>query len=188
MLRKGRIRTIANRLTRQSFRNAHGFGFMGKTGRLMIALLAFVLAMFPFETWHPLNAQDPSPAPSGSMMPPENLPRVVGPGVLPDLMYMRNSKGEEILVPRARYEDFERLLMETELGGEGLTATPSLNQLDLVIEPVTDYAKIQVRGMISLKKANRTTWTVPIALSQLQWIPGGKEGSGVANKQNDSNL
>ncbi|MFN6302681.1 MAG: hypothetical protein ACK42H_10855 [Planctomycetota bacterium] len=188
MLRKGRIRTIAKRLTRQSFRNAHGFGFMGKTGRLMIALLAFVLAMFPFETWHPLNAQDPSPAPSGSMMPPENLPRVVGPGVLPDLMYMRNSKGEEILVPRARYEDFERLLMETELGGEGLTATPSLNQLDLVIEPVTDYAKIQVRGMISLKKANRTTWTVPIALSQLQWIPGGKEGSGVANKQNDSNL
>jgi len=63
---------------------------MGKTGRLMIALLAFVLAMFPFETWHPLNAQDPSPAPSGSMMPPENLPRVVGPGVLPDLMSKRN--------------------------------------------------------------------------------------------------
>lgn len=121
-------------------------------------------------------------------MPPENLPRVVGPGVLPDLMYMRNSKGEEILVPRARYEDFERLLMETELGGEGLTATPSLNQLDLVIEPLTDYAKIQVRGMISLKKANRTTWTIPIALSQLQWIPVGNDGPAGSVSQSDSDL
>lgn len=154
----------------------------------MIGLSALVLALFPFEAWHLLRAQDPSPAPSGSMMPPENLPRVVGPGVLPDLMYMRNSKGEEILVPRARYEDFERLLMETELGGEGLTATPSLNQLDLVIEPVSDYAKIQVQGMISLKKANRTTWTVPIALSQLQWIPPGNTGTGEANEQSDSKL
>ncbi len=154
----------------------------------MIGLWAFVLALFPFEAWHLLRAQEPSPAPSGSMMPPENLPRVVGPGVLPDLMYMRNSKGEEILVPRARYEDFERLLMETELGGEGLTATPSLNQLDLVIEPVSDYAKIQVQGMISLKKANRTIWTVPIALSQLQWIPPGNSGTGEANEQSDSNL
>lgn len=154
----------------------------------MIGLSALVLALFPFEAWHLLRAQDPSPAPSGSMMPPENLPRVVGPGVLPDLMYMRNSKGEEILVPRARYEDFERLLMETELGGEGLTATPSLNQLDLVIEPVSDYAKIQVQGMISLKKANRTTWTVPIALSQLQWIPPGNTGNREANEQSDSKL
>ncbi|MFZ4080838.1 MAG: hypothetical protein ACOYKN_06400 [Pirellula sp.] len=117
-------------------------------------------------------AQDPpSSGPASGMMPPENLPRVVGPGVLPDLMYMRNDKGEEILVPRTRYEDFERLLMETDLGGEGLAATPSLTQLDLVIEPVSDYAKVQLRGLIAMKKSNRTTWTVPIALSQLQWIP-----------------
>jgi hypothetical protein len=119
----------------------------------------------------------------GGMMPPENIPRVVGPGILPDLMVMRNQKGEEILVPRARYEDFERLLMETEIGGEGLAATPSLNQLDLLIEPVSDYSKVQVRGLISLKKANRTTWTVPIALSQLQWIPSQRAplGSQVEN-------
>ncbi|MFM7929297.1 MAG: hypothetical protein ACKO9Q_16445, partial [Pirellula sp.] len=70
MSRKGRI------FTRQG------------TGRLVIGLLAFVLALFPLAAWHVSSAQDPSPAPSGSMMPPENLPRVVGPGVLPDLMYM----------------------------------------------------------------------------------------------------
>lgn len=141
---------------------------MARSGSLVLIALALGAVLFA-GTGH---AQDPPSSPSpGGVMPMENLPRVVGPGVLPDLMYMRNEKGEEILVPRARYEDFERLLMETELGGEGLAATPSLNQLDLIIEPVADYAKVQVRGLISLKKPNRTIWTVPIALSQLQWLP-----------------
>ena len=118
---------------------------------LRLGWLALVVLVFgPGATMHKGHAQDPPTSPpAGGVMPMENLPRVVGPGVLPDLMYMRNEKGEEILVPRARYEDFERLLMETELGGEGLAATPSLNQLDLVIEPIADYAKVQVRGLIA---------------------------------------
>ena len=147
--------------------------FWAMRATLRLGWLALVVLVFgPGATMHKGHAQDPPTSPpAGGVMPMENLPRVVGPGVLPDLMYMRNEKGEEILVPRARYEDFERLLMETELGGEGLAATPSLNQLDLVIEPIADYAKVQVRGLIALKKPNRTTWTVPIALSQLQWLP-----------------
>lgn len=156
------------------------------SSQLLYVLIGFWISFLPLDAMHRLSAQDPTTTPSGSMMPPENLPRVVGPGVLPDLMYMRNSKGEEILVPRARYEEFERLLMETELGGEGLSATPSLNQLDLLIEPVSDYAKVQVRGMIALKKANRTTWTIPIALSQLQWIPASKEGAEGSPKPDES--
>jgi len=145
-----------------------------------VSKLAILLFLTVADQPAPSHGQESPAVPPGGMMPPENLPRVVGPGVLPDLMYMRNDKGEEILVPRARYEDFERLLMETELGGEGLAATPSLNQLDLLIEPVTDYAKVQVRGLISLKKANRTTWTVPIALSQLQWLLDGTSSSEIS--------
>ena len=104
-------------------------------------------------------------------MPRENLPRVVGPGILPDLMVMQNEKGEEILVPRTRYEDFEKILLETEFGEQGIGGNASINQLDLVIEPIADYAKVDVRGTVVLKKPNRVARTVAIGLGQLQWLP-----------------
>jgi hypothetical protein len=148
------------------------FAMLGLPARWLVGVWAMLMISgMSLDLVRHAMGQDPQTVPPGGMMPPENVPRVVGPGVLPDLMYMRNQKGEEILVPRARYEDFERILMETELGSEGLAATPSLNQLDLSIEPKSDYADIQVRGWISLKRPNRTTWTVPIALGQLQWMP-----------------
>ena len=163
------------------------FAFLRYLGRSAARILFLTFLVFGHCLEHRPNAlgQEPQAMPPGGIMPPENLPRVIGPGVLPDLMYMRNEKGEELLVPRARYEDFERILMETELGGEGLAATPSLNQLDLVIEPKTDYADVQVRGLLLLKRANRTTWTVPISLGQLQWLPRDSEADDSAKDSKD---
>ena len=143
MSRTGRDRQFEENLSFEHAAESRcGLGSIAFQPRIPSWFIAiFVTVFFCGVLAKSICAQDPpSSGPASGMMPPENLPRVVGPGVLPDLMYMRNDKGEEILVPRTRYEDFERLLMETDLGGEGLAATPSLTQLDLVIEPVSDYA------------------------------------------------
>jgi hypothetical protein len=117
-------------------------------------------------------------------MPRDGAAEILGTGVLPDLMLMRNEKGEEVLVPRTTYEDFERRLMDYQLGENGRGGLPNLTQLDLTIEPVSDYAKVNARTSLLLKQPNQVLWEVPLGLGQLQWLPSygpkaeGIDGSG----------
>jgi len=117
-------------------------------------------------------------------MPRDGGAEILGTGVLPDLMLMRNEKGEEVLVPRTTYEDFERRLMDYQLGENGRGGLPNLTQLDLTIEPVSDYARVSARTSLLLKQPNQVLWEVPLGLGQLQWLPSygpkaeGIDGSG----------
>lgn len=104
-------------------------------------------------------------------MPKEGQPEVLGTGLLPDLMLMRNERGEQVLVPRTTYEDFERRFMEYQFGDSGRGGAPNLTQLDLTIEPMGDYAKVQAKTSLVLKQPNQVLWEVPLGLGQLQWLP-----------------
>lgn len=104
-------------------------------------------------------------------MPKEGQPEVLGTGLLPDLMLMRNERGEQVLVPRTTYEDFERRYMEYQFGDSGRGGAPNLTQLDLTIEPMGDYAKVQAKTSLVLKQSNQVLWEVPLGLGQLQWLP-----------------
>ena len=104
-------------------------------------------------------------------MPPDRVPDLLKPGIRPDVFYMKNEKGEEVLIPRASYEAFERSLIDASrsttenLAGIGLTA------LDLLVEPDREYAKVKVNGRLSLPAEMKSWFSLPIALGQLQWIP-----------------
>lgn len=104
-------------------------------------------------------------------MPPDRVPDLLKPGIRPDVFYMKNAKGEEVLIPRASYEAFERSLIDTSRSTTENPAGIGLTALDLLVEPDREYAKIKVNGRLSLPTEMKSWFSLPIALGQLQWVP-----------------
>ncbi|MBM3965588.1 MAG: VTT domain-containing protein [Planctomycetes bacterium] len=114
-----------------------------------------------------LSGQETTP----KSMPPDRIPDLLRPGIRPDVFYLKNEKGEEVLIPRATYEAFERSLIDASRSAVENPAGIGLSSLDLLVEPDRDYAKVKVNGRISLPTETKSWFPVPIALGQLQWIP-----------------
>jgi hypothetical protein len=114
----------------------------------------------------------PAQEPSGTKAsPPDKVPDILPPGLRPDIIYLRNEKGEEVLVPRTSYEEYERLLNQGTADARDPQPPIGLSQLDVVIEPDKDFAKIALKAIANFGKPNKTSQTIPIALGQLQWLP-----------------
>lgn len=102
--------------------------------------------------------------------PPTRAPDVLAPGARPDVYWLRNAQGVPVMVPRIDYEEFERLLEEAS-GAKQDQPPPALSQLDLLIEPEVDFAKVAVDAALRLPSPNRSWLTVPIGLASMQWLP-----------------
>lgn len=113
-------------------------------------------------------AQDPS---ATKTSPPDSLSDVLPPGLRPDVMVLRDEQGKDILVPRTRYEEFERRLVEDEDDSSEPQLPAGLSSLDVVVEPEKEYARVTVKASASLGRTLKTWQTIPIALGQLQWVP-----------------
>ncbi|MEI8212379.1 MAG: hypothetical protein WCI02_09535 [Planctomycetota bacterium] len=120
------------------------------------------------------GAQEP---PGTKASPPERISDVLPPGLRPDVVYLRNEKGEDILIPRTSYEEYERLLVEGASDGRDPLAPIGLSSLDMAIEPEKDYANIALKATANVGKHNKSGHTIPIALGQLQWVPRPSEPS-----------
>jgi len=119
-----------------------------------------------------LAAQDP-PAPPGTSkpFPSPRLPEGLPPGLRPDVYFLKNEQGEDVVVPRTSYEEFERLLRESRTASAEPTPPPTLSQLDLLVEPDVDYARVSLTATTKLAGPTKAWSTIPIALGQLQWLP-----------------
>jgi hypothetical protein len=104
-------------------------------------------------------------------MPPDRVPDTLRPGIRPDVFYLKNEKGEEVLIPRTSYEAFERGLIDASRASTENPAGIGLSSLDLLVEPDREYAKVKVNGRLNLSTETKTWFPLPIALGQLQWIP-----------------
>jgi hypothetical protein len=113
-------------------------------------------------------AQDP---PANKPSPQDALSDLLPPGLRPDVMVLRDEQGKDILVPRTRYEEYERRLVEDEDAASEPQLPAGLSSLDVVVEPDKEYARVTVKASASLGRALKTWQTIPIALGQLQWVP-----------------
>jgi len=104
-------------------------------------------------------------------MPPDRVPDLLRPGIRPDVFYLKNEKGEEVLIPRASYEAFERGLLDASRSAGENPAGMGLSSLDLLVEPDREFAKVKVNGRLNLPTETKSWFALPIALGQLQWIP-----------------
>jgi hypothetical protein len=86
-------------------------------------------------------------------------------------MVLRDEQGNDILVPRTRYEEYERRLVEDEDTASEPQLPAGLSSLDVVVEPDKEYARVSVKASASLGRTLKTWQTIPIALGQLQWVP-----------------
>ncbi|MFN6161759.1 MAG: hypothetical protein ACK5AC_05240 [Planctomycetota bacterium] len=118
--------------------------------------------------------------------PPARPPEVLAPGVRPDVYLLRNAQGEPVVVPRVEYEEYERRMREASLGAERDLPAPTLSQLDLLIEPEGDFAKVFFDAELRLTGGNRSWLSVPLGLPQLQWLPS-PSGEGRAEIVSQSN-
>ncbi len=135
-----------------------------------------------FASAGPVWSQESENPPS---FPPARPPEVLAPGVRPDVYLLRNAQGDPVVVPRAGYEEYERILRESTGEASNLPA-PALSQLHLMIEPEVDFARVQVDAELRLTGANRSWLTVPIGLPQLQWLPSatGFDRTGLVSQSN----
>jgi hypothetical protein len=106
--------------------------------------------------------------------PPARTPDVLAPGVRPDVYWLRNAQGVPVMVPRIDYEEFERLLEEAS-GEKQDQPPPALSQLDLLIEPEVDFARVAVDAALRLPSPNRSWLSVPIGLTSMQWLPSNDQ-------------
>ena len=135
-----------------------------------------------FASVGPLWSQESENPPS---FPPARPPEVLAPGIRPDVYLLRNAQGDPVVVPRAGYEEYERILRES-AGEPSESPIPALSQLNLIVEPETDFARVQVDAELRLTGANRSWLTVPIGLPQLQWLPSesGLDRTGIVSQSN----
>jgi hypothetical protein len=135
-----------------------------------------------FASAGPLAAQDSENPPS---FPPARPPDVLAPGIRPDVYLLRNAQGDPVAVPRVGYEEYERIVRESS-GEPDDPPALALSQLDLLLEPETDFARVQVDAELRLTGANRSWLTVPIGLPQLQWLPSSSnfDRSGIVSQSN----
>lgn len=104
-------------------------------------------------------------------MPPDRVPDLLRSGIRPDVFYLKNERGEEVLIPRASYEAFERSLIDASRAASENPAGIGLSSLDLLVEPDREYARVKVNGRLNLPTETKSWFPLPIALGQLQWIP-----------------
>ncbi len=113
-------------------------------------------------------AQEPDGMPRLTL--PDKTPDVLYPGIQPDAFLIRNGMGETILVPKVRYEAFERFL-SSESDRSIPVSAELLDQLEVAIKIEDSIARIQVNANANLAAANSKWLSVPIALGNVQAIP-----------------
>lgn len=103
------------------------------------------------------------------MPPADDLLQSVPEGLRPDLVLLKNEKGESVLVPKVRFEEFERFLKASnEATADSQAILETLN-LDLQIDE--NVAKIRGLAKARLTTPNRKWGSVPLALGAIQMLP-----------------
>ena len=101
---------------------------------------------------------------------PDKTPDVLSPGVQPDAFLIRNGMGETILVPKVRYEAFERFLSSENERPVPVSAE-LLEQLDVAIKIEELVARIKIGAEAVLAETNSKWLSVPLALGNIQAVP-----------------
>lgn len=103
------------------------------------------------------------------MPPTDELLQSLPEGLRPDLILLKNEKGESILVPKVRYEEFERFLKASGDVSTGSEAT--LETLTLDVRIVDGIAQFQGSAKARLAAPNRRWSSLPLSLGSLQILP-----------------
>ena len=101
----------------------------------------------------------------------EKTPDVLTPGIRSDAIIMRNNMGENIFVPRSRYEDFEKFLRDEVDPAHSTRLGESLVQMDVAILIDKNLARLTVDARGKLLEPNKRWLTVPLGLGLVQAIP-----------------
>lgn len=113
-------------------------------------------------------AQEPDGMPRLTL--PDKTPDVLSPGIQPDAFLIRNGMGETILVPKVRYEAFERFLSSENERPIPISAE-LLEQLDVSIKIDDLVARIKIHADAELPEPNSKWLSVPLALGNIQAVP-----------------
>lgn len=102
----------------------------------------------------------------------DKVPNLIRPGVLPDIILMRNEAGEEILVPKARYEDFEKFLQQQQAVTQTVAGNKeSLDRIEISILVENNVAKLRVDAETRLRETSSRWKSIPIGLGLTQIVP-----------------
>lgn len=101
----------------------------------------------------------------------DKVPNLIRPGVLPDIILMRNEAGEEILVPKARYEDFEKFLQQQAVTQTVAGNKESLDRIEISILVENNVAKLRVDAETRLRETSSRWKSIPIGLGLTQIVP-----------------
>ncbi|MCU0716398.1 MAG: hypothetical protein MUD03_09760 [Pirellula sp.] len=103
------------------------------------------------------------------MPPTDELLQSLPEGLRPDLVLLKNEKGESILVPKVRYEEFERFLKaSSDLTNESQAV---LETLHLDVRIVGGIAEFRGTAKARLATPNRRWSSLPLSLGALQILP-----------------
>ena len=124
------------------------------------------------------TAQEPGGMPRLTV--PDKTPDVLTPGIRPDAIIMRNGMGESILVPKARFEDFERFL-SSEKDVPSAIALDKLERMEVSVAIDQAIARLKVDAHANLSESNKSWLSIPIGLGAVQVTPSQRSGEeGVA--------
>ena len=112
-------------------------------------------------------SQDLGDSPSSQ----DKVPNLIRPGVLPDIILMRNEAGEEILVPKARYEDFEKFLQQQAASQTVAGNKENLDRIEIGISVENNVAKLRVEAETRLRETSSRWKSIPIGLGLTQIVP-----------------
>ena len=96
---------------------------------------------------------------------------LIRPGVLPDIILMRNEAGEEILVPKVRYEDFEKFLQQQAASQTAAGNKENLDRIEIGISVENNVAKLRVEAETRLRETSSRWKSIPIGLGLTQIVP-----------------
>lgn len=138
---------------------------LAKSLCLVIAVLSATFGLGPLP---PTNCfgQDPVLMP---MPPTDELLQSLPEGLRPDLVLLKNEKGESILVPKVRYEEFERFLKAS--SDVSTESQAVLETLSLDVRIVGGIAQLQGTAKARLNSPRRRWSSLPLALGSLQMLP-----------------
>ena len=101
----------------------------------------------------------------------DKVPNLIRPGVLPDIILMRNEAGEEILVPKARYEEFEKFLQQQAVAQTASVNKENLDRIEISILVENNVAKLRVEAETRLREPSSRWKSIPIGLGLTQIVP-----------------
>lgn len=101
----------------------------------------------------------------------DKVPNLIRPGVLPDIILMRNEAGEEILVPKARYEEFEKFLQQQAVAQTVAGNKENLDRIEISILVENNVAKLRVEAETRLRETISRWKSIPIGLGLTQIVP-----------------